>query len=326
VNALPMRIAGLGRALPARRVSSAELEARLGLPAGWALQKSGVEWRHRAVDETATELAAAAAREALADAGLRADQLGALINASATAEQLIPDGAPRILGALGAEGVPGFSVHATCLSFLVALDLAAQRIAAGRGPVLVVSSEVVGACLDPGDPETSTLFGDAAAAAVCVHAGDTASAWTRFLHRTFPAGHDHTQVAGFGSARHPNAPTTQPTDHYFQMDGWGAFKLVHAQLAPFLEALRPGLSKGLAGVDRVIPHQSSLLGMRSLRTLGWPPEAVEDTLAELGNTVAASIPTALYAAARGGRVRRGDELLLVGSGAGVSLAGALMRF
>ena len=141
----PLKIVGLGRYLPRRVVPSAEVEALCGLPAGWIEQRSGVRERHWATTETSSYMGAHAAREAVAEAGLALSDLDLIINASGTPEQAIPDGGPlvqRQLG-LGRSGIACLSVHATCLSFLAAIDLSANLLATGRYQlILIVTSEI----------------------------------------------------------------------------------------------------------------------------------------------------------------------------------------
>lgn len=217
----PVRIAGIGRYLPRHRVASADVEARAGLPAGWALEHSGVAFRHWAgADERASVMGAAAAREACAHAGVAPADIDLIINASGSVEQAIPDGGPLLQDALGlgASGIPSFSVHATCLSFLAAIEVAAERIQLGRiRRALVVSSEIASVALDFDSPEVCTLFGDGAAAVVLERAPVGAgSAIHRIEWMTMGEDHDLTTVRGCGTARHPHAAHTVPQDALFQ--------------------------------------------------------------------------------------------------------------
>lgn len=144
------KIAGLGRHLPARIVDSSEIDRAGGFPPGTTVRRTGVRQRRRADGGGASEMGASAAREALEEAGLRASDVELLINAAGTTEQFLPDGAPRILRHLSLAGVPGYTVHATCLSFLVGLDLAGALLHRGEHRcILVVSSEVTSTC-EPG--------------------------------------------------------------------------------------------------------------------------------------------------------------------------------
>jgi 3-oxoacyl-[acyl-carrier-protein] synthase-3 len=275
-------------------------------------------------------MAAQASREALADAGIGAADVDLIINASGTQQQAIPDGGPllqRELG-LGGSGVPCFSVHATCLGFPVALHVADSLLRTDRyRTILVVSSDISSCGIDPRDHETYPLFGDAAAAAVVSRTPDgEASGLEGFVLRTFGEGADYTRIAGGGTRRHPNAPGTRPEDNVFAMQGPAVFELAMRHGARVLEELRPGLSRGLGDIAVVVPHQASGVALEALRAWGWEREKIARTLDRLGNCVAASIPATLYDVVRDGRVKRGERLLLVGTGAGLSIAVALLRF
>ena len=326
-----VQITGLGAHLPARVVPSAEVEARCGLPAGWAAARGGVrERRWVGPGETASAMGAAAATAALAMAGLDPSDLDLVLGASGTQEQAIPDGAAlvhRALG-LGGSGVPAFSVHATCLSALVALDLAATLVAAGRHRrVLVVSADVASVGLNFAEPESAVLMGDAAAAVVVEPAPEgSASAVHASAFATFSEGAHLTEIRGGGTARPPHAPHTAPEDHLFHMDGAGVLRQSRTRVGPFLDGLRPGLATGLPDVDLVVPHQSSAMGLRLMEGLGWPADRIVWTLPWTGNCVAAGLPFALHHAHATGRLRRGDRVLLVGTGAGLSLGGLLLTF
>lgn len=329
-GALPVKIAGLGCYLPPRVVSNAQLEARCNLPDGWIEQRTGVRQRRWVEEETAAFMAAQAAADAAADAGLCLGQIDLILNASGTPQQALPDGGPlvqRELG-LGDSGIPCFSVHATCLSFVVALNVAARFLLAGPyRRILIVSADVASCGLDFDEPESASLLGDAAAAAVLVRtpAGE-GSRLSAFHLATYGCGAELTQIRGGGSGKHPNHPATRPQDNLFHMKGLQVLKLTRQHGRDFLERLSPGLSRGLGGIRWVVPHQASKIGLDMLQHYGWPPERLLLTLERFGNCVAASIPLTLCQAVKTGRVQRGDELLLVGTGAGLSIGGVILTF
>jgi 3-oxoacyl-[acyl-carrier-protein] synthase-3 len=330
MDVMPLKIIGVGRYLPERVVGSAEVEALCGLPAGWIERRSGVRERRWVNGETSSAMGAQAAREAAAEAGLELGDLSLIINASGTPEQAIPDGGPLIqrqLG-LGSSGIPCLSVHATCLSFLVALDLSANLLATGRYEnILIVASEIGSVGSNFREPESASLLGDAAAAVVVTRTppGEAAGLHAARLE-TYGDGADMTAIRGGGSGRHPNNPATRPEDNLFHMDGPQVLRMALRYSGGFLEKLRPGLSKGLAPVKLVVPHQPSLMGLKALELFGWPAAQIVKTLDHLGNCVAASIPCTLYEAVREGRLQRGDQVLLVGTGAGLSLGGVILTY
>lgn len=303
------------------------------LPRGWIARRCGVVQRHWAdVDggETNAFMGAAAVRDALADAGLGIEALDCIINASATPMRMLPDNACFIqaeLG-LGSSGIPAFSINAACLSFIVALDVAAALLLSGRyRTIAVVSAEVTSPGLNFADPETASLFGDAAAAAiVTLSAPGEASALSHAVHETFGEAAELTTVRGGGTVRPPHHPETRDADNRFAMAGPAVLAATLARSVGFLERIKPGLAHGLPGVSLVIPHQPSKAAMKNAMFFGWDDKQVVSTLGALGNCVAASVPCTLVAAVRTGRLRRGETALLVGSGAGLSLGGMLLTF
>ncbi len=327
----PLEIIGVGRYLPDRVVTSAEIAGRVGIEESWILRNQGVRERRWVTHETASIMAAAAAREALEDAELEPEDLDLILNASGTQEQAIPDGAALIqreLG-LGDSGVSCFSVHATCLSFLVGFDLASHLLGSGQHRhVLVVSSDISSCALDFSEPEACTLFGDMAAAAVLrLPVPDSPSLIHASRLETFGIGADLTAIPGGGTSRHPNDPATRPEDNLFHMQGRKVARLSIRHGGDFLERLRPGLSKGLGDIDLVIPHQASRLALRLMaRHFGFGEENLVSTIETHGNCVAASIPGALYEAIRSGRLSRGDKALLLGTGAGLSIGGVIFTY
>jgi 3-oxoacyl-[acyl-carrier-protein] synthase-3 len=327
---LPLRIAGVGRYLPSRVVSNEYLEARCGLPRGWIEHRNGVRERRWVDGESASFMAAEASREALAEAGLRPGDLDLIINASATGEQALPEMGSLIqrqLG-LGGSGIPAMTVQTACLSFMTALEVAANYLLSGRfGRILIASSDIASCGLDFNQPESATLMGDAAAAVVVVRSGEGESSRicsARF--RTWGDGAYLTAIMGGGSARHPRRQGHDPADDLFHMDGPAVLRMVRRHDAGFLEELRPGLSTGLGDIDLVVPHQASKVGLQLLRRFGWPEHAIVETIGKLGNCVAASLPSTLYQSVRDGRARRGDRLLLVGTGAGLSIGGLVLVY
>jgi 3-oxoacyl-[acyl-carrier-protein] synthase-3 len=326
----PLKIIGLGRYLPSCIVPSSELEMLCGLPTGWVEQHNGVRERRRVTDETSSFMAAEAAREALADAGLEPGELNLIINASGTGEQAIPDtGAliQRQLG-LGSSGIPSMTVHNTCLSFITAMDVAASYLTSGRyRNILIASSDISSCGINPKEPESASLVGDAAAAVVVTRSCDGESSGIHHAHfKTYGDGAYLTTIMGGGSARHPSKPGHNSDDDLFHMNGSAVLRMVRNIDAGFLDELYPGLSKSLLDIDVVVPHQASKVGLLMLRRFGWPEQRVMQTLQWLGNCVAASIPATLYQAVRDGNIKRGQKVLLVGTGAGLSIGGLVLTY
>jgi 3-oxoacyl-[acyl-carrier-protein] synthase III len=320
-------ILGAGRALPVRRVLSAAYDHRFGKPVGWAQASTGVASRACVgPGETASSLGADAARAALADAGLDIAQVDCVIGASGVMEQPIPGLSVLIHRRLGLQNraVPAFDVNATCLSFLAALRVAALEIAAGAyRTVLIVSADVASAALDQDDPTTAPLFGDGAAA-VLIGAGNGVLAGYRL--RTFSEGADAAWL-GAGGSRLPAANLDALlAEAKFRMDGPVAYRIAARAVSALVDDVLADAGWRKAEIDLVIPHQASGTAMALLRRrLGFSAAQVVDVLADHGNLVAAGLPTALAVARERGQAQPGAKVLLLGAGAGVSLAAAAVQ-
>lgn len=321
---LNVKIAGLGAYLPERVVSSAELEAAYGLAPGWVARTTGIVERRRATHETTAGMAAAAARRALASAGVGLAEVDLIVSASSGPQQAIPCTAAFIQRELGApEGASAcFDIDATCLSFLFALQTVAHLVAAGSyRAALVVSSEIAGRSLNPAEPESAVLFGDAAAAAVVVRTppGEaSAVVWEQLA--TYSGGADLTAIRGGGTLHHPNDPATTLEMNMFTMSGPTIYKRAARLAGPFFDGFFARAGWQREEVGALIPHQASGHAIAILRSrYGFRPEQVVANIAERGNCVAASIPLGLAEAVASGRVARGDKVLLFGTGAGLTL-------
>lgn len=324
---LAVKIAGLGKYLPEKIVTSAELEKQLHIPAGWVEQTTGVCSRRYVSGETVTQMAAAAARDALRMAGLQPADLDAIIGASASVRQAIPCTAAFVQRELGApDGKSAcFDLNATCLGFVFALHTAAHLVAAGiHKNVLIFSSELASFSRNPNQWESAVLFGDGAAAAVITAAQPAETSAIQFARfATHSSGADLTQLVGGGTLHHPNDPATTPEMNMFDMDGPSVFKKAARLLPPFLDEFSRATGIKNSDYDQVIPHQASGHGLKLLTTrFGFGPERVFNHIHERGNCIAASIPLALTEAVEAGRIQRGHKILLLGTGAGLSI-GAL---
>ncbi len=328
---LPVKIAGTGWYLPEKRVTNADLEARLGIPADWIERVTGVQERRYVTNETMIDMAAAASHRALEDAGVRVHELDAIISASSAPQQAIPCTAAFLQRALDApEGHSAcFDVNATCLSFLFALQLVAHMVAAGAySKVLICSSEVASFSLNPHERESVALFGDAAAAAVVTRAvpGEGSMIWhTQF--ETYSSGADMTAILGGGSLHHPNDPATTPEMNMFHMRGPSVFRQASQVIEPFLERFLSKVAWRRDEIDAIVPHQASRHPIEQLsRRLGFCEKQVVLNLPLRGNCVSASIPLALAESIACQRIRRGDKVMLVGTGAGLTLGAMALTY
>ena len=328
---LGVKIAGTGWYLPERRVSNAYFEERYGVPARWIERATGVRERRYVEHETTVGMAALASQMALKGAGLRVEDLDAIVGASTGPQQAIPCTAALVQRALAApDGQSAcFDINATCLSFLFALQNVAHLIAAGvYRRVLIFSSEMGSRSLNLAERESAVLVGDAAAAVVLTKSeeGEASGYWYSHF-ATYSSGADLTQLVGGGTLHHPNDPTTTPEMNLFHMEGAAIFKQGAQLIGPFVEALFARLPWERRQIEAVIPHQASRHGIEILSSkLGFREEQIVWNLAERGNCIAASLPLTLAEAVACERVKRGDRVLLIGSGAGLTLGAVALTY
>lgn len=328
---LPLAIAGTGIAVPRTMLPAAELDARLGLPAGESERITGIAKRHTAIDETASQLAAGAVRAALTDAGLAWEAVDCLICASATMDQALPYNAAMTLAELPEareHRVAALDVGASCLSFLQALDLAACAIAAGRYETLViVSSDIASFTTDYRDLRGNGIFGDGAAAAVVRRTREgEPSAVLASRSVTLPEGIDYCRIRSGGSRFHRRG-FPDHGEALFEMTGRPLYALVARELPRFVDALLTEAGVAKAEIDLLVPHQASRQALDHVaKMLGFGEGRMVDVFAGYGNQVAASLPTALHSAIHGHGLKRGGKVLLLGSGAGVTIGGMVLLY
>jgi 3-oxoacyl-[acyl-carrier-protein] synthase III len=327
-----IRICGTGTAVPANTLTSEAIDARFGLPAGTVFRRYGVRTRHVAVHENAAALAALACERALQRAGFEWGDIDCLVAASATMDQALPYNAAMILAALGPDIGPisAFDIGASCLSFLVGLDTISYLVDSGRyRNVMIVSSDIATFSLDWTTLGESAIFGDGAAAAVIrKSAPGEPSCILASQIETHASGANDCHIKAGGSRYHPRRsgvdfdPLT-----FFHMDGPRLFRTVSKELPRLVSQLVDGAALTLEQIRVVIPHQASRLALDHLaKRLRIAPDRVVDILAESGNQVGASLPSALHHAIEGNKVERGEPLMLLGSGAGLTLGGMVMVY
>ena len=326
-QSLSVRIAGTGHALPAKEVLSSDLDAQLGFEAGEIEQRSGVVSRRVSGDESQIDLAVAAAERAIHDASLTPQDIDLVLGASGVPYQALPTTAPLIMRRLGIQegAAEAHDVNATCLSFVSALDIAATKIALGRAKTaLVVSSEIASRALPWSDqPEVAALFGDGAGAAVLTAAKPTEGCFRAYALRTFPSAYEASSIVSGGTRIDFHSdPGSFAENAVFRMDGAALFKVTHKHFPAFVDDLLQRAGWQPDDVDLIVPHQASPLALdHMIKATGLEPDRVVNIARRMGNQIAASIPVALDIARRGGRVREGTRMLLLGTSAGVSFGG-----
>nr|WP_255478592.1 3-oxoacyl-[acyl-carrier-protein] synthase III C-terminal domain-containing protein [Erythrobacter sp. THAF29] len=311
-------------------VPASELDRLAGLDPGTVSGKFAItQRRYAAQHETSSFMGARAAENALAEAGWQPDDIDVIIGACGVMEQPIPSTAVLIqnrLG-LGESGIPAFDMNATCLSFLIALDRALAGFALGEWErALIVSSDIATAALDYSDPEASVLFSDGAAA----FALDASGPHTRLAHRfaTFGEAERACRLeAGGTRLRLDEDPEAFLAGSKFAMDGHAVFRATSRRFPGFLADLLADAETSPEEIAQVIPHQASASALEHLKR-AIPDGAAKtiDVYADCGNMIAASLPYALHVARKRNLFSSGDRGLLIGSGAGISLGGAIIEW
>ena len=304
-------ISGMGVYLPRNVVTSRDLDAELGLRDGWLERNCGVRQRHVvSAGETQEQMAADAARAALGDAGVDPQDVDLLLFGAAVGRQPIPATAPLIKLELGltACGFPAYDVNATCLSALVALDIAALHIRAGRAKtVLVVASEIASRALPwDTDPRTAGLFGDGAAALVVTASAPDARFALGPVHmETYAEGYSYCELRAGGTRYDFHAERDAfAANARFEMKGAPLYRLSSESAPGFIARLLARAGWRQDDVDLIVPHQASAHALAHItKRCGFAADRVVDLVAEIGNQVAASWPIALYKARESGACR-----------------------
>ena len=319
-----IKIVSTGIYIPPKVQTSAELSRLIGRSEEWIISRTGVVNRHIA-EEPMDVMGAKAARSALQD-GSPPD---CIINASTTPLQLVPDSSVFIQKELGFKGIPSWSVQATCLSFVIALNSAAALIQAGvYKRILIVSAETGTPWRALNEPESASLFGDGAAAAVVEPTPkNEESCLSDWVMTTWPEGAESTEFRGAGTRRPPFiSEVTKPEDYLFHMKGPKIFRFTVPRVKEVLKMIFKRNNLEIKDIDRLILHQASGRAIDAFVNYGFEREKVDKILDEYGNCISASIPMALAIADRKGSLKRGDKVLIGGSGAGLSIAFALLRW
>ena len=319
-----IKISGTGIYLPPRVETSKELVTKINKPVDWIHQKAGV-FERRVSDIDVDKMGAIAGKEALNN-GPPPDLI---INASGVPKQTIPDTSTFFQKELGFDGVPSFSIHCTCLSFIAALHTASSLIQSkSYKRILIISSDRGTVGRNFKEPESASLLGDGAAA-VLVEPSDTEDN-SEFLYHTmntWPSGAELTEVRGGGTRKHPLDPNTNRNDNLFSMDGPAVYKIARKEVYRMLLKTLKETGLKRQSIDWVVPHQASKKAVEAYSTVGgFKKEKVLETVSRFGNCVAASVPMTLVMAIKNDQIKRNDLVMLIGTGAGLSAACSIFRY
>lgn len=321
-------ITGVGSCVPERILSNGDLERMVETSDEWITTRTGIRERRIAADGQATsDLATEAARRALADAGVRPEDVDLIIVATVTPDMPFPSTACLVQHRLGATRAAAFDIEAACSGFVYALDIASHFVASHTyNTVLVIGAEKMSSVVDWTDRNTCVLFGDGAGAAVLQNRPSAHGLLTTCLGSDGGKASLLELPAG-GSACPATAETVAARRHFLRMDGKETFKnAVTAMVTAANQALeRCGL--GIGDIRCVIPHQANQRILSAVaERLGARPEQVFSNVEKYGNTSAASVGIALDEAVKSGRIQRGDLVLLVVFGAGLTWGAAVIEW
>ena len=316
-------ITGTGSALPARRVSNAELAETVDTTDEWIVERTGIRFRHIAApDETTATLGADAAKAALAAAGVQARDIDLIVLATATPDQTFPSSATKIQTLLGIDDCVAFDVAAVCSGFLYAVQVADSMIRAGNARrALVIGSETFSRILDWEDRTTCVLFGDGAGAIVLEAQDSDAASGRGVLASRLHADGRHNELLYVDGG-----PSTTGTVGKLRMKGREVFRHAVVNLAAVLEETLAASGLAVADIDWVVPHQANARILdATARKLDLAAEKVVITVDRHANTSAASVPLALDTAVRDGRIKQGDIVVLEAMGGGFTWGAAVVR-
>jgi 3-oxoacyl-[acyl-carrier-protein] synthase-3 len=325
---LRAKITALGTYVPPRVMTNADLEKMVETSDEWIMSRTGIRERHVVDEGVATsDLATEAAKLALAERGIDATGIEAIIVATVTPDMLFPSTACLVQNKLGASGAWGFDLSAACSAFVYALQTGAQFIATGaHKKVLVIGADVMTSILDYTDRATCILFGDGAGA-VILEPSDDDSGIIDFVHEVDGSGGCSLYMPGGGSLHPATHETVDKKMHYVHQDGQAVFKFAVRKMADVCETLlaRNGVKAG--DINCFIPHQANQRIIQATADrLGLKSESVIINIDRYGNTTAGTIPLAMQTAREQGRLNKGDLVLLASVGAGFTVGATLLRW
>lgn len=319
---LNAHILGTGSYLPARRLTNDDLSKFVDTSDEWIATRTGIKARHIAAEnEQTSDMAVSAAQIALADAGIDANEIDLIIVATSTADMTFPATACIVQNKLGISGCPAFDVQAVCAGFMYAMATANAYIKSGMASkALVIGAETFSRLLDWNDRRTCVLFGDGAGA-VILGASEQEGG---IIHTKLQADGNYSHILQTPGKIAVGKIEGSP---YLYMDGQAVYKFAVKALANIAKEVIDQSGLQPSDIDWIIPHQANLRIIESTaRHLGVSMDKVIVTLAEQGNTSAASIPLALDEGIKSGRIKRGQTLLLEGIGGGFAWGAVTLKY
>ena len=318
------RIAGTGSYLPEKVLTNQDLEKMMDTTDEWIRDRTGIKRRHIAADgETTSDLALAATHNALEMAGIGAEDIDLIVVGTTTPDKVFPGTACIIQRRLGVGGCPAFDIQAACSGFVYGLDLGDRFIRTGAAEnVLVIGAETLSRLTNWDDRTTAVLFGDGAGAVV-LQKSDEPGIIATHIH----ADGQYEDLLQVKQGISQGYDAVRAEEAFIQMNGNAVFKRAVATLDSIARETLDKHNVDKHDLDWFVPHQANLrIISAAAKKLDMPMERVIVTVDEHANTSAASIPLALDAAVRDGRIKRGELLLFEAFGAGFTWGSALLRF
>jgi 3-oxoacyl-[acyl-carrier-protein] synthase-3 len=319
-------ILGTGSALPEKILTNFDLEKMVDTNNDWIVSRTGIKERRIADDETAvSDLAYEAALKAMESAD--AEQLDLIIVATVTPDMAFPSTACILQDRLGAKNAAAFDLEAACSGFLYGITVGQQFIATGMyKKVLVIGAETLSKITDFTDRGTCVLFGDGAGAVILGEVEEGYGILSTDLGAKGEGGKYLTLPAG-GSRRPASIETVENREHFIKMGGGEVFKFAVRIMGQGAAAVVEKAGLQIEDVDYLVPHQANIRIIEAAaKRLKLPMEKVKVNLDRYGNMSAASIPVALDEAIKEGKVNKGDHVVLVGFGGGLTWGAALIRW
>ncbi len=322
------KITALGIHVPPRTLTNADFEKTLETSDEWIRTRTGIRERHVVDKGMATsDLAAEAAKRALAERGINGNEIEAILVATVTPDMLFPSTACLVQHKLGIKGVWGFDLSAACSAFVYALQAGAQFVVSGaHKKVMVIGADVMSSILDYTDRATCILFGDGAGAVILEPAQD-GEGIIDFIHEVDGSGGCSLYMPGGGSLHPATHETVEKKMHFVHQDGQAVFKYAVRKMGDVCEKLlaRNGVKAG--DIDCFIPHQANQrIITATAERVGLKAESVIINIDRYGNTTAGTIPLAMQTAREEGRLKKGDLVLLASVGAGFTVGATLLRW
>jgi 3-oxoacyl-[acyl-carrier-protein] synthase-3 len=322
------RITGWGKSVPKRVLTNHDLEQMVDTSDEWIVTRTGIRERHIAGEgEITSTMSVAACREAMERAGVTPDEIDLIIIATSSPDYFCPPVSSMVQDRLGATRAGAFTLVAGCTGFVYGLVTASQFIETGLyEKILVVGVETLSAAVDWTDRNTCVLFGDGGAA-VLLEASDQPTGLLSCELGSDGSDWDALIAPGYGAANPLSEKVLQNREHYLRMDGRRIFRFATRKMTESVINVVQDSGLSWDDIELIIPHQANARIIElAVRRLGVDEDKVMVNIDRYGNTSAASIPLALYDALEEGRLKSGDHVAMVGFGAGLTWAAAVLHW